>query len=78
VNLAERRADHYGNHNLQNVLDRPGQELQGPFTYFMGQNGQILYLMPGKGLVAYRAGTTYQFLHSTLYEAWNSAGLPGN
>lgn len=78
VGLAERRADHYGNHNLQNVLDRQGQDLQGPFTYFMGQNGQILYLMPGKGLVAYRAGTTYQFLHSTLYEAWNSAGLPGN
>lgn len=73
VGTAERAADHYGNHTLQNVLDRDGQALQGPFTYFMGQNGQILYLMPEQGLVAYRAGRTYQFLHSTLYEAWNSA-----
>lgn len=72
VPLAARRDDHYGNHTLQNVLDRDGEELQGPFTYFMGQNGQILYIMPEKNLVVYRAGERYQLLHSTLYGAWNS------
>lgn len=72
VPLAQRENDHYGNHTLQNVLDRDGEELQGPFTYFMGQNGQILYIMPEKNLVVYRAGERYQLLHSTLYGAWNS------
>jgi len=72
VPLALRVKDHYGNHTLQNVLDREGENLQGPFTYFMGQNGQILYIMPEKNLVVYRAGERYQLLHSTLYEAWNS------
>lgn len=72
VGYAERAVDHYGNHTFQNVLDRPGQSLQGPFTYFMGQDGQILYLMPDEDLVVYRAGERYQLLHSTLYGAWNS------
>ncbi|RYD84186.1 MAG: class C beta-lactamase-related serine hydrolase [Verrucomicrobiaceae bacterium] len=72
VPLSVRLNDHYGNHTLQNVLDRKGEDLQGPFSYFMGQNGQILYIMPEKSLVAYRAGEQYQLLHSTLYGAWNS------
>jgi CubicO group peptidase (beta-lactamase class C family) len=72
VSLAMRSDDHYGNSTLQNVLDRDGEALQGPFTYFMGQNGQILYIMPEKNLVVYRAGERYQLLHSTLYGAWNS------
>ncbi|GEM_PF-3578677 len=38
----------------------------------MGQNGQILYIMPEKNLVVYRAGERYQLLHSTLYGAWNT------
>ncbi|WP_240229762.1 serine hydrolase domain-containing protein [Devosia lacusdianchii] len=62
----------YGQHILQNVLDRPGQALQGPFTYLMGQGGQMLYLMPQRGLVVYRAGDNVQLLHSTLYGVWNS------
>lgn len=72
VPLSKRLNDHYGNHTLQNVLDRNGEDLQGPFTYFMGQNGQILYIMPEKRPVVYRAGERYQLLHSTLYGAWNS------
>jgi hypothetical protein len=67
-----RSRDNYGQHIRQNVLDRPGQALQGPFTYLMGQNGQVLYLMPQQGLVVYRAGERIQLLHSTLYGAWNS------
>lgn len=72
VSLALRSDDHHGNSTLQNVLDRDGEDLQGPFTYFMGQNGQILYIMPEKNLVVYRAGERYQLLHSTLYGTWNS------
>ena len=56
VPLSLRLNDHYGNHTLQNVLDRKGEDLQGPFSYFMGQNGQILYIMPERNLVVYRAG----------------------
>ena len=54
------------------MLDRAGQALQGPFTYLMGQGGQVLYLLPEQQLVVYRAGETVQLLHSTLYGAWNS------
>lgn len=72
VPLDVRLNDQYGNHTLQNILDRKGEDLQGPFSYFMGQNGQILYIMPEKNLVVYRAGERYQLLHSTLYGAWNS------
>jgi len=72
VGTAERLKDHYGQHLRQNVLDRAGQALQGPFTYLMGQGGQVLYLLPEQQLVVYRAGETVQLLHSTLYGAWNS------
>lgn len=74
VPVADRHKTHYGEHTWQDVLDRPGQALQGPFTYLMGQGGQTLYLMPAKGLVVYRAGDDIQLLHSTLYGAWNSLG----
>lgn len=72
VTYAERLPDHYGQHVRQNVLDRAGEALQGPFSYFMGQGGQVLYLLPEQQLVVYRAGETVQLLHSTLYGAWNS------
>ncbi len=71
---ATRSVNNYGLHVWQNVLDRPRQDLQGPFSYFMGQFGQTLYLMPDKGLVVYRAGEGIPLLHSTLYGAWNSSG----
>ncbi|WP_404400230.1 hypothetical protein [Pelagibacterium halotolerans] len=64
------RQDHYGYHVRQNILDRPGEALQGAFSYFLGQNGQTLYLMPERNLVVYRAGEGLQLLHSTLYEVW--------
>ncbi len=72
VPTADRLDDNYGQHVRQNVLDRAGQALQGPFSYFMGQGGQVLYLMPEQQLVVYRAGEEVQLLHSTLYGAWNS------
>ena len=72
VPYLDRLNDNYGQHIRQNVLDRKGQALQGPFTYLMGQGGQVLYLMPEQGLVVYRSGETAQLLHSTLYGAWNS------
>lgn len=72
VGYAERLNDNYGQHLRQNVLDRAGQALQGPFTYLMGQGGQVLYLLPEQQLVVYRSGEAAQLLHSTLYGAWNS------
>jgi len=72
VPYADRLDDNYGQHVRQNVLDRAGEALQGPFSYFMGQGGQVLYLLPEQQLVVYRAGETVQLLHSTLYGAWNS------
>lgn len=72
VPTADRLDDNYGQHVRQNVLDRAGQALQGPFSYFMGQGGQVLYLLPDQQLVVYRAGEEVQLLHSTLYGAWNS------
>ncbi len=72
VSNAGRLNDNYGQHLRQNVLDRAGQALQGPFTYLMGQGGQVLYLLPEQQLVVYRSGETAQLLHSTLYGAWNS------
>lgn len=74
VGIDDRHQSHYGMQIRQDVLDRPGQALQGPFTYLMGQGGQVLYLMPDKGVVVYRAGEGIQLLHSTLYGAWNSLG----
>lgn len=72
VSYADRLHDNYGQHLRQNVLDRAGQALQGPFTYLMGQGGQVLYLLPEQQLVVYRSGEAVQLLHSTLYGAWNS------
>jgi CubicO group peptidase (beta-lactamase class C family) len=72
VAASERAADHYGMQVHQNVLDREGEGLQGPFTYLFGQGGQTLYLMPERDLVVYRAGDQQQLLHSTLYWTWNS------
>lgn len=72
VSYADRLHDNYGQHLRQNVLDRAGEALQGPFTYLMGQGGQVLYLLPEQRLVVYRSGEAVQLLHSTLYGAWNS------
>lgn len=63
----------YGLHVRHNILDREGEDLQGTFTYMMGQGGQIVYMMPDKDLVVVRFGEKHSLLHSTLYSAWNSS-----
>ncbi len=67
------RAGHYGLHLYQNILDRKGEPLQGPFTYMLGNKGQTTYLMPQEDLVVVRFGEKVPLLHSTLYSAWRSA-----
>ncbi len=62
----------YGLHVRHNILDREGEALQGPFTYMLGQGGQIVYMMPDKDLVVVRFGERHSLLHSTLYSVWNS------
>ena len=64
----------YRLHAWHNILDRPGEALQGRFTYFMGNGGQAVYLMPEKDLIVVRFGAGPQLLHSTLYEAWKQIG----
>ncbi len=54
-----------------NILDRPGEDLQGRFHYFSGQNGQITYYVPDEDLLVVRFGEQYQLLHSTLYQIAN-------
>ena len=60
----------FGLHIRHNILDRKGEPLQGPFTYFVGHNGQLVYLMPSHDLVVVRFGRSLQLLHSTLYYLW--------
>lgn len=70
----ELRKGVYRLHAWHNILDRPGELLQGRFTYFMGNGGQAVYLMPEKDLIVVRFGSNPQLLHSTLYEAWRQIG----
>ncbi|NSX56413.1 serine hydrolase domain-containing protein [Parasulfitobacter algicola] len=58
----------YGWHLRHDVLDRDGETLAGPFAYFMGHGGQMLYLLPENNMVVVRFGERPQLLHSTLYE----------
>ena len=69
---AELASGSYGFHIRHDILDRPGEALQGPFSYMMGQGGQTVYMMPDKNLVVVRFGNGNALLHSTLYEVWNS------
>jgi CubicO group peptidase (beta-lactamase class C family) len=72
ITTPEREVDHYGMQVRQNILDREGEPLQGPFSYFFGQGGQVLYMMPEQGVVVFRSGDREQLLHSTLYWSWDS------
>lgn len=63
-----RRQGAYGWHIRHDVLDRDGASVQGPFAYFMGHNGQIVYLLPEQDTVVVRFGGRMQLLHSTLYD----------
>lgn len=58
----------YGWHLRHDVLDRKGETLAGPFAYFMGHGGQMLYLLPDSDMLVVRFGERLQLLHSTLYE----------
>lgn len=66
---ADRAHGAYRNHMRHDVLDREGEALAGPFAYFLGQGGQVVYLKPDADLVVIRFGEGLQLLHSTLYEA---------
>lgn len=63
-----RRSGVYRTQMRYDVLDRPGERLVGPFAYFLGQGGQVVYLKPEDDLVVVRFGAAIQLLHSTLYE----------
>ena len=60
----------YGLHVRHDVLDRKGEPLQGPFSYFIGHGGQLVYLKPEDDLVVVRFGRRHTLLHSTLYFLW--------
>ena len=62
-----RAVGHYGWHLRHDVLDRQGEALSGPFSYFAGHDGQIVYLLPEQDAVVVRFGAKPQLLHSTLY-----------
>lgn len=66
----QRRYGIYLNHLRHDVLDRPDETLQGPFSYFSGQGGQRVYFMPEQDLIVIRFGDSAQALHSTMYAAW--------
>ncbi|GFE63518.1 serine hydrolase domain-containing protein [Litoreibacter roseus] len=68
LTISQRREGAYGWHLRHDVLDRDGEALAGPFTYFMGRGGQMLYLLPDSDMVVVRFGERPQLLHSTLYE----------
>ena len=63
-----RRHGVYGDQIRHDVLDRPGEVLKGPFAYFLGHGGQVVYLLPRQDAVVVRFGERVQLLHSTLYE----------
>ncbi len=63
-----RSAGAYGAHLRHDVLDRAGAAAAGPFAYFFGHGGQLLYLLPDQDAVVVRFGGQMQLLHSTLYE----------
>lgn len=60
----------YGLHVRHDILDRPGEAIQGAFTYFVGHGGQLVYLLPEHDLVIVRFGRKHTLLHSTVYYLW--------
>lgn len=76
VDARARHNGYYGLHVYQNILDLPGDHLQGPFTFLFGSRGQVVYIMPQRQLVVIRFGEKVQRLHSTLRAAWRSVERP--
>ena len=68
----------YRDFTYHNILDRPGERLAGPFAYFFGSRGQIVYLMPKERLAVVRFGDGIQLLHTTLYSVGRSLDLNRN
>jgi CubicO group peptidase (beta-lactamase class C family) len=62
----------YGLHVRHDILDREGEAIQGPFTYFVGHGGQLVYMLPEHDLVIVRFGRRHTLLHSTVYFLWRS------
>ena len=62
----------YGLHVRHDILDREGEAIQGPFTYFVGHGGQLVYMLPQHDLVIVRFGRKHTLLHSTAYFLWRS------
>ncbi len=60
----------YGLHVRHDILDRDGESIKGPFTYFVGHGGQLVYLIPDYDLVIVRFGRKHTLLHSTAYYLW--------
>ncbi len=67
---AELQKGVYGLHVRHDILDLAGEPLSGPFTYFLGHGGQIVYMKPADDLVVVRFGRRHTLLHSTLYFVW--------
>lgn len=67
---ADLREGVYGLHVRHDILDREGESIQGPFTYFVGHGGQLVYLLPKHDLVIVRFGRKHTLLHSTVYYLW--------
>ncbi len=65
---ADRAQGVYGLHVRHDVLDRAEANIEGPFAYFMGHKGQMLYFLPAQDTIVVRFGENMQLLHSTLYE----------
>lgn len=63
-----RQSGFYGDQIHHDVLDRKGEAVSGPFAYFSGLSGQIVYILPELDAVVVRFGEKPQLLHSTLYE----------
>ncbi len=70
----ELREGVYGLHVRHDILDREGEAIQGPFTYFVGHGGQLVYLLPKYDLVIVRFGRKHTLLHSTVYYLWRIIG----
>lgn len=68
LTVSQRHESTYGWHLRHDILDREGERLAGPFAYFMGHGGQMLYILPESDMVVVRFGDRLQLLHSTLYE----------
>lgn len=58
----------YRSQTRYDVFDRDGEDLDGPFLYFSGRGGQVLYLVPDEDLVVVRFGQLNQRLHTTMYQ----------